>query len=200
MLIPQSFDNEDLSVSALYENIYCRSIESNSMSNRLLLAIGSRLSRQKEAPSSISISSRIKIEDDRRSARAFYSIMKVNPASVNSLAVDTAEREDWELVARGMKLQPGAVNHVVTTKAALGLGVRTRSSEAKRDTIKDVWDALGSGGFTIWSHTIQGPNILAPYRNNHCECVAKSQAGWRRLEQICDMSHNEFAKIAHLNY
>ena len=171
-----------------------------SVSDRLLLAIGSRLSRQKEAPSSISISSRIYIEDDRRSARAFYSIMKVNPASVYSLAVDTAEREDWELVARGMKLQPGAVNHVVTTKAALGLGVRTRSSEAKRDTIKDVWDALGSGGFTIWSHTIQGPNILAPYRNNHCERVEKSQAGWRRLEQICDMSHNEFAKIAHLNY
>ena len=194
MLIPQSFDNEDLSVSALYENIYCRSIESDSMSNRLLLAIGSRLSRQKEAPSSISISSRIYIEDDRRSARAFYSIMKVNPASVNSLAVDTAVRENWELVARGMKLQPGAVNHVVTTKAALGLAVRTRSSEAKRDTIKDVWD-VRSGGFTIWSKKIMGPIIVDARGNNHCEHVEKSQAGWTRLEQILDMSHNEFAKI-----
>ena len=165
------------------------------MSDHLLLAIGSRLSRQKEAPSSISINSRIYIRDDRRSALAFFSIMQVNPASVDFLAVDTAERENWELVAKGMKLQPGAVNEVVTKKAALGLGVRTRSSEAKRDNIKDVLDAVGPGGFTIWSHGIMAPVFLAARKGNIRERVEKSQAGWARLEQILDKSQDEFTKI-----
>ena len=165
------------------------------MSDHLLLAIGSRLSRQKEAPSSISINSRIYIRDDRRSAQAFYSVMQVNPASVDSLAVNTAKRENWELVAKAMKLQPGAVNEVVTNKAALGLGVRTRSAEAKRDNIKVVLDTVGPRGFTFWSHGIMGPVFLAARKGNHRERVEKSQAGWARLEQILDMSQDEFAKI-----
>ena len=170
------------------------------MSDRLLLAIGSRLSRQKEAPSSISINSRIYIRDDRRSAQAFYSIMQVNPASVNSLAVDTAERENWELVAKGMKLQPGAVKGVVTTKAALGTAVRTRSSAAKRNNIKDVLDAVGPRGFTVLDavgprgSTINSPGILGPaeFRGIVSVKVEKSETGWARLEQIMDTSQEEF--------
>ena len=159
------------------------------------MAIGSRLSRQQEAPSSIRINTNMIVHRDRRSAEAFYSIMQVNPASVKVLAVDTTRGEDWKLVARGMRLQPGAVNKVVTTKPDLDSAVRTRSSDAKRNNIKEIWDAVGSGGFTIWSRAIMGLNYLAPRRNTHCEHVKKSQAGWTRLEQILEMSHNEFAKI-----
>ena len=160
------------------------------MPGRLLLAIGSRLSRQKETASSISINSTMfKDEYEKGSARAFYSIMQVNPAAVESLVVDTAEREDWELVARGMKLQPRAVKEVVTTKAALGPPVRTRSSEAKRNNIKDIWDAVGPGGFTINSRGIPD---AAGIRGNVSEKVDKSETGWARLEQIMDMSQEEF--------
>ena len=137
---------------------------------------------QNEAASSISLNARIYIDkDDKGSARAFYSIMQVNLASVEFLAVDTAEREIWELVAKAMKLQPGAVKKVATKEAALGIAVRTRSSEAKRDNIKDVLDAAGPDGFAIWS---QGTY----------EHVKNSQAGWKRLEQILDLNPNEFAK------
>ena len=148
-----------------------------------------RCSRQKEAASSISINSRIYIRDDKGSARAFYSIMQVNLASVESLAVDTAERENWELVAKGMKLQPGAVKEFVTIKAALGPPIRTRSSEAKRNNIKDIWDAVGPGGFTINSRGIPD---AAGIRGNVSEKVEKSEAGWAKLEQIMDMSQEEF--------
>ena len=114
------------------------------MPARLLLAIGSRLSRQMETASSISINSTMFIDEyEKGSARAFYSIMQVNPAAVESLVVDTAEREDWELVARGMKLQPRAVKEVVTRKPALDLAIRTRSS---RINIKDIWGAVGPRG------------------------------------------------------
>ena len=161
------------------------------MSDHLLLAIGSRLSRQKEAPSSISINSRIYIRDDRRSALAFFSIMQVNPASVDFLAVDTAERENWELVAKAMKLQPGAVREVVTSKPALDRSIRTRSS---RNNIKDIWDAVGPRGFKIYTRNVEDPFVMCPRRNNCCEQVVKSQAGWARLQQILDMSQDEFAK------
>ena len=167
---------------------------STTMSSRLLLAIGSRLSRQKEPASSISINSSLYIVDDRRSAQAFYSIMQVNPASVKSLAVETTEREDWELVAIGMKLQPGAVKEFVTTKAALGPPVRTKSSDARRSKIKDIWDALGPGGFKIYTRKIEVLVRMIPLKNNRCENVEKSEAGWARLEQILDMSQFEFAK------
>ena len=152
------------------------------------MAIGSRLSRQQEAPSSIRINTNMIVHRDRRSAEAFYSIMQVNPASVKVLAVDTTRGEDWKLVARGMRLQPGAVNKVVTTKPDLDSAVRTRSSDAKRNNIKEIWDAVGPEGFTIYSQRITGPVPRA-------ETIKKSQAGWTRLEQILDMSHNEFAKI-----
>ena len=166
----------------------------STMSGRLLLAIGSRLSRQKEPASSIRINSSVYIEDDRRSARAFFSIMQINLASVKSLAVDTAEGEDWELVAKAMMLQPGAVNQVLTTKAALGPAVRTRTSDARRNNIKDIWDAVGPGGFKIYTRKIEVPVRMFPLKNNRCENVEKSQAGWERLEQILDTSQDEFAK------
>ena len=164
------------------------------MSERLLLAIGSRLTRQTETASSISIKSMSIDKYDRRSARSFYSIMQVNPAAVESLVVDTAEREDWELVAKGMKLQPGAVKKFVTTKAALGPPVRTKSSDARRSKIKDIWDALGPGGFKIYTRNIEVLVRMIPLKNNRCENVEKSEAGWARLEQILDMSQFEFAK------
>ena len=157
------------------------------MSDRLLLAIGSRLSRQKETASSISINSRLYIRDDKRSALAFYSIMQVNPASVKSLVVDNGERENWELVARAMKLQPGAVREVVTRKPALDLAIRTRSS---RNNIKDIWDAVGPEGFRIYTSRIWG---LMLYHCNVC-VVEKNQAGWAKLQQILDMSQDEFVK------
>ena len=164
MLIPWSFDNEDLSVSALYVHILFRSVEHGPsrliMSDRLLFAIGSRLSRQKEAPSSISINSRIYIRDDRRSALAFFSIMQVNPASVDFLAVDTAERENWELVAKGMKLQPGAVNEVVTNKGALRLGVRTRSAVAKKGQHQGCFGYCWAKGFHILVSWNYGPSFF----------------------------------------
>ena len=159
------------------------------MSARLLSAIGSRLSRQKETASSISINSRIYIyEDDKRSAQALYTIMQVNPAFVEVLVMRTTEREDWEWVAKAMKLQPGAVREVVTTKAALDPVVRTRSSVAKRNNIKDIWDAVGSWGFKIYARRIEGPMTA------HCNVciVKKTAAGWARLEKILDMSQDEF--------
>ena len=156
---------------------------------------------QNEAASSISLNARIYIDkDDKGSARAFYSIMQVNPASVEFLAVDTAEREIWELVAKAMKLQPGAVKGVVTTKAALGIAVRTRSSAAKRNHIKDVLDAVGPRGFTVLDavgprgSTINSPGILSPaeFKGIVSVKVEKSETGWARLEQIMDTSQEEF--------
>ena len=161
------------------------------MSERLLLAIGSRLTRQTETASSISIKSMSIDKYDRRSARSFYSIMQVNPATVETLAVDPTEREDWELVARAMKLQPGAVREVVTSKPALDRSIRTRSS---RNNIKDIWDAVGPRGFKIYTRNVEDPFVMCPRRNNCCEQVVKSQAGWARLQQILDMSQDEFAK------
>ena len=139
----------------------------------------------------IHINSRLHITDDKRSVQAFYSIMQVNPASVESLVVDTTEREDWELVARAMKLQPGAVKEVVTRKPALDLAIRTRSS---RNNIKDIWDAVGPMGFKIYMRNFEDWFVMCPRRNNRCEQVVKSQAGWARLQQILDMSQDEFAK------
>ena len=56
-------------------------------------------------------------------------------------------------------------------------------------------DTVGPRGFTFWSHGIMGPVFLAAPKGNHRERVEKSQAGWARLEQILDMSQDEFAKI-----
>ena len=154
-------------------------------SERLLLSIGSRLSRQKETASSISINSRMFIREG--SARALYTIMQVNPATIKVIVVKTTKCEDWEFVAKAMKLQPGAVNEVVTTKAALDPVVRTRSSDARRNHIKDIWKAVGPVGFKIYARRIEGPMTL------HCNvCVVNKQAGWARLEQILDMSQDEF--------
>ena len=147
------------------------------MSSRLLSA------------SSISINKRMYIyEDDKRSAQALYTIMQVNPAFVKVLVMETSEREDWEWVAKAMKLQPGAVQEVVTTKAALDLVVRTRSSVAKRNNIKDMWDAVGPVGFKIYARRTEGPMTA------HCNVciVEKTRAGWARMEQILDMSQDEF--------
>ena len=154
-------------------------------SERLLSSIGSRLSRQKETASSISINSRMFIREG--SARALYTIMQVNPATIKVIVVKTTKCEDWEFVAKAMKLQPGAVNEVVTTKAALDPVVRTRSSDARRNHIKDIWEAVGPVGFKLYARRIQGP------MTHHCNvCVVKKQAGWARLEKILDMSQDEF--------
>merc|ERR550517_502501 len=90
-----------------------------------------------------------------------------------------------------MKLQPGAVNEVVTRKPALDLAIRTRSS---RNNIKDIWDAVGPRGFRIYTQRIWG---LMMYACNVC-VVEKSQAGWAKLQQILDMSQAKF-HVEHLN-
>ena len=106
-------------------------------------------------------------------------VMQVKLASVKALALNTTWGEDWKLVARGMRLQPGTVNKVVTTKPYLDPAVRTRSSVANRNKIKEIWDAVGPEGFTIYSKRIPGLVCeLAPLNNTHIENIEKSQTEW----------------------
>ena len=95
------------------------------------------------------------------------------------LIFNIAVLEDWKLVARGMRLQPGAVNRVVITKPHLDSAVRTRSLDANRNKITEIWDAVGPKGFTIYSKRIPGLVCeLAPLNNTHIENIEKSQTEW----------------------
>ena len=140
------------------------------VSSRLLTAIGSRLARQNEKATSIRINSNIYIEEGRKGAQSLYTILQVNPAMLKAVKVSATGLEDWEWVAKAMKLQPGAVREVTFIKARLP-DPRTRSSKEVRRCIREIWDAVGPTGFRIYPKRFEGPMTY------HCNvCLIKTRS------------------------
>ena len=137
---------------------------------------------------SIRINSNIYIEEGGKSAQSLYTILKVKPAMLKQVKVSSTELKDWEWVAKAMKLQPGAVREVTFIKARLP-DPRTRSSkETMRKSIKDIWDAVGPTGFRIYPKRFEG---AMTYHCNVC-LIKKTEGGTARLDQILEMSQEEF--------
>ena len=79
------------------------------------------------------------------------------------------------------------MNEITFIKARLP-DPRTRSSKEVRRCIREIWDAVGPTGFRIYPKRFEGPMT---YHCNVC-LIKKTVGGTARLDQILDMSQEEF--------
>ena len=139
-----------------------------------LHALSSRVSRQQQGErisldlTSIGISS-------LRCAKAFFFLMQGHPEFPRPWSVHvygSLGAKAWEWMARALQFQPGVVFQMQVDKRDLRKG--------RRSDVKDIWDAIGPGGFYISFPTF-------PF---HEFCIRKDHhggaEGWKMVEQILD--------------
>ena len=78
----------------------------------------------------------------------------------------------WEWVARALQFQPGVVFQMQVDKRDLRKG--------RRSDVKDVWDAIGPGGFYI-SGTFLRFYSFSIRKDHH-----GGAEGWKMVEQVLD--------------
>ena len=144
-----------------------------------LAALSSRISRQQQKVNLIHIHD-VEILNDR-CVRAFEAIMQVQPSlsrPIGLWVVGHIGRGGWEVIAKTLRLQPDVVVKVAGFKEDL--------EEAKKEDIKEIWDAVGRGGFRI---------DLNEDGDFH-ECIGKQNVeednGWRRVEHIMQITDHEW--------
>ena len=141
-----------------------------------LHALSSRVSRQQHGErisldlTSIGISS-------LRCAKAFFFLMQGHPEFPRPWSVHvygSLGAKAWEWMARALQFQPGVVFQIETDKRDLRKG--------RRSDVKDIWDAIGPGGFYI----------------SYEFCIRKDHhggaEGWKMVEQILDTPDEEVEK------
>ena len=133
-----------------------------------LHALSSRVSRQQQGErisldlTSIGISS-------LRCAKAFFFLMQGHPEFPRPWSVHvygSLGAKAWEWMARALQFQPGVVYQIETNKRDLRKG--------RRSDVKDIWDAIGPGGFYI--------SYEFSIRKDH----HGGAEGWKMVEQILD--------------
>ena len=141
-----------------------------------LHALSSRVSRQQQGErisldlTSIGISS-------LRCAKAFYFLMQGHPEFPRPWSVHvygSLGAKAWEWMATALQFQPGVVFQIETDKRDLRKG--------RRSDVKDIWDAIGPGGFYI----------------SYEFCIRKDHLGgaegWKMVEQVLDTPDEEAEK------
>ena len=81
--------------------------------------------------------------------------------------------EGWEVLAECLRLRPGLVGWVETTKDAM--------DEGQKDHLREIWDAI-SGYFQLFNDDGVRSFIIDK---------SEGEAGWERVERYMDMSKEE---------
>ena len=158
------------------------SVYGETLRGATLAALSSRISRQQQKVNLIHIND-VEILSDR-CVKAFETIMQVQPSlsrPIRLWMVGGIGRWGWEVIAKVLRLQP----HVVVKVA----GLKEDMGEARKGDIKDIWDAVGHGGFRI---------DLNEDGDFH-ECVGKQNVennqtdnAWKRVEHILEITDDEW--------
>ena len=152
-----------------------------------LLALSSRVSRQHQGEA-ISVTLAGMDITNKRSAKAFYILMRARPQFVQPLrSVEVSGSigvKGWEFLARALQTHPDAVvEQMTTTKRGLGEGMRA--------DLKKIWDAVGLDGFCV---------ELCCYTKTVWQDVRKwpdgAEDGWKTVEKILEMTEEEWAAQA----
>ena len=154
-----------------------QSIEIKTLRGPILAAIHSRMSRQLEEVTSVSITC-VDLENTK-SAQAFYTLMQAKPFGLCYLKVHgPIGRDGWEMVSKAMELETERQSFVQTCKAGL--------TEGRKEDLRAIWEAAD----TFWiCKTFEG------VREGLVDVVIVDKyprGGWDRLEQIMDMTQDEF--------
>ena len=143
--------------------------------DNMLLATGSRMSRQKRETVT-SIEWNCLFVYDKRSVEAFITLLQAKTVAMEVLDVSEAElgEEDWQALAGALRGKHEIrFNQVYISRQDLTNGM---------DSIKDIWDAT-THGFDVFNTT-------------GYQTVDKSEydweQAWMRLKQIADMTEEEW--------
>ena len=161
-----------------------QSMDVGVLSESILSAIISRMTRQQDPVASIRIRHRITIETEK-GASAFHTLMSGQVEHVDPIRLKVKGPlggEGWGAVAKAMQLRPDLVGWIWTSKPSL--------AEGKKDDIKNIWDTVGLEGFDVYQTT---PDLECWKARGYS--VEKPDDDWDRLEQILDMREAEFAAI-----
>ena len=172
------------------------SIELDSLEDQpeghLLKAIGSRLSRQKETVTSLN-AQEIHMQD-RSSVEAFIALLQAQSVSVGNMNVyEAIGEEGWQELARALKSKPdiGLKFAYIPRKAF---------AEARKDDMKDIWDATENGFWVCGDGSGSGCLFVA---KSESSCTSSEafwttsirydwEPAWTRLKQISDVTEDEF--------
>ena len=155
----------------------------------LLSALASRLSRQKQNPTSVHIEG-IVMSNDPREAQGIKILMQLCPPwtiNLSYLHVDDLGTERWGLLAEGLESHPGLLEAIEIQKASM--------EDASMEDLRVLWDALRPNGLL----EVQGVWAVGAWDEvYYTELLEREdgQAGWIRLCQIKDLSEEAwFAQI-----
>ena len=138
----------------------------------ILLALASRLARQQEKLTFLSLY--VFDLESNESAEAFKTLMQAS-SKISITEIDATDMsiggEGWKVVAEGVRLHPGLVIEYV---AAL----KDDLEEASHEDIRVIWDAIETDGMFVVEE----------------EEVVKTEGGggWTRLTKIMEMSKQEW--------
>ena len=156
-----------------------RAVNASLMKEPTFAPLSARLSRQQEKVAVFS-AWRIKISS-MEGAEAWKTIMEAceeyKPIAYVQVLRGLGE-EGWEVLAECLRLRPGLVGWVETTKDAM--------DEGQKDHLREIWDAI-SGYFQLFNDDDVRSFIIDK---------SEGEAGWERVERYMDMSKEEvFASL-----
>ena len=155
-----------------------------------LSEISARLSRQKRPAATLYIDTLVL--DSEEGCDHLHKIMQllVTPPQIQRLiAAETIRggviasrinQKGWDLIAKSMKLRPGAVKSMHATRPAL--------ADAKEEDLKTVWESLGQGGV----HTF---NYRRHINTQNWHTHIQNSDGLQRFQQIVAMTDGQYAEI-----
>ena len=142
-----------------------------------LSALSSRIMRQENPVASIIIGVG-RLGGGLQSAQAFSILLQANQVHVRRLVVSEAiEEEGWRILAR---IIPGTLGDIFVTREGLAQG--------KREDIKHIWDA------GCWFRIFKTLEDLQADIWEASLAVRKKDNNGRLLEQVMDMSEQEFSE------
>ena len=157
--------------------------------SELLLAISSRMSRQKKETVTSIWTCLVQVNDNS-SVEAFINLLQGQRVSVRRLNLRNAEfgEEGWQALAGALRGKP-------KDKLALDQVVISRQqdlTDVRRESIKDIWEATRYG-FEVF-------NGDGSYSQRVDKTRYDWEQAWTRLRQIGDMTEDEFAASCKLEW
>ena len=162
-----------------------QSMDVGVLSESILSAIISRMTRQQDPVASIRIRHRITIETEK-GASAFHTLMSGQVEQVDTVTLEvkgSIGEDGWGVVAKALQLKPDLVDWIWTSKPSL--------TEGKKDDVKKIWDTVGIQGVELYQTASDVENVGSTWGFS----VEKPDDDWERLEQILDLSEAEFAAL-----
>ena len=152
----------------------------------VLLAISSRISRQKETVTYINVRNGKFCIEDKSSVQAFITLLKAETVYIAILEVGEAMgEEEWQTLATALQGETNVLGSVDISRQAL--------AEA-RDSIKDIWDATRED-FSVHSKNGTYSYSLPVHKSNY-----DWENAWMKLKRISTMTEDEFAVRCRAEY